>query len=419
MVFLVLLVGVFALILSGCGTEETTTTSAAVDTTATTEASTSSTAGGTETTAGEATGEPVKMGFDEGFTGFMAYDVALCEKGILTALSMVDNQVVGRPIEYIKADNGSDPVVAVDKARQLVESDKINVLLGPIFSPAVQAVTDYLGKSSGIPQISILGQPRDNLATANKLAFMPMGLAGGQGYYFGKYCAEQLGYKTVNAIHYEDTQSHQLQEGFEKGFTEGGGTITSLNFVPIDTVDFSSYLTTLKPADATLFWIFGNGAVPFVKQYNDYGLTMPLLVPMANNFSDEQLAELGEMGVGMVACDIYAYKVDYPMNQEFIAAFQKLYPDENPTPQAFGGWQAVMMAVEAIKLTNGDLTPAKLIEAMSTMTLETPGGSMTMQPYKDGFVATRDFFILETKDVGEGKITWVPLYTYKQVFLGE
>lgn len=403
-VVVVLMLAMVALVAVACGGEADTTTSAAGEPTDTTAAP---------------SGEPIKMGFDEGFTGFMAYDVALAEKGILTALAMVDNQVLGRPIEYIKVDNGSDPVIAVDKVRQLVESDKIHFLLGPIFSPSTQAVTDYLGKSGGIPQISILGQPVDNLQTANKLAFMPMGMFGPQGYYFGKYCAEVLGYKTVNCIHYDDTASHQLQEGFDKGFVEGGGQIVSLNYVPIDSVDFSSYLTTLKEADATLFWIFGNGAVPFVKQYNDYGLTQPLLIPMANNFSDEQLGELGQMGVGMVACDIYASSVDYAMNDEFIAAFQKLYPGEFPTPQAFGGWQSVMMAVEAVKLTNGDTTPAKLIEAMSTMSLDTPGGSMTMKPYEDAYIATRDFFILESKEVDGGRITWVPLYTYEQVFLGD
>ena len=69
-------------------------------------ATTSSTPGETTDTTGPATGDPIKMGFDEGFTGFMAYDVALAEKGILTALAMVDNQVLGRPIEYIKVSGG-------------------------------------------------------------------------------------------------------------------------------------------------------------------------------------------------------------------------------------------------------------------------------------------------------------------------
>jgi ABC-type branched-subunit amino acid transport system substrate-binding protein len=393
----------FALAACGSGGSESTETTAA--------------AGSTDTTA--AAGEPIKIGFDEGFTGFMAYDVALAEKGILTAFEMLNNQVAGRPLEYVKADNGSDPVVAVDKARQLVESDKISFLAGPIFSPAAQAVTDYLSKATGIPQCSIVGQPSDNLTTANKLAFMPNGLYGSQGYYFGKYCAEQLGYKTANCIHYDDTAAHQLQDGFAKGFAEGGGTITSINYVPMDSVDFSSYLTAMKTADCTLFWIFGNGAVPFVKQYTDYGLKAPLVVPMSNNFSDEQLGELGALGAGMVACDFYASTLDNQLNKDFIAAYQKLYPDEYPTPQGFGGYQAVMLFAKAVEATGGDTTPAKVIAAMSTMTMDTPAGKVTMAPYKDAYIGTRDFYILESKDVGNGRITWVPTYTFPQVQLGE
>ena len=84
-----------------------------------------------------------------------------------------------------------------------------------------------------------------------------------------------------------------------------------------------------------LVWIFGNGAVPFIKQYNDYGLKAALVVPMANNFSREQLAELGDLGLGMVACDFYADTLDNPANAEFVAAYQKLYPGEYPMPQGF------------------------------------------------------------------------------------
>lgn len=394
--------------LTACGTAATTTTAAGSATTA----------AGTETTAAAATGDVIKLGFDEGFTGFMAYDVALAEKGILTALDMLSNQAAGHKLEYVKVDNGSDPVVAVDKAKQLVESEKISVVLGPIFSPAAQAVTDYLSKSSGIPQISIVGQPSDNLGTANKLAFMPNGLYGSQGYYFGKYCAEQLGYKSVNAIHYDDTAAHQLQDGFAKGFQEGGGTITSATYVPMDVVDFSSYLTSMQKADATLFWIFGNGAVPFVKQYNDYGLTAPLLVPMSNNFSDEQLAELGDMGAGMVACDFYAWTLDNAANKEFVAAFEKLYPGEKPAPQAYGGWQAVMMFAKALEATGGDATAAKTIAAMSTMSLDLPAGKVTMAPYKDAYIPTRDFFILKSGKLGDG-YTWTLVQTLQQVTLGE
>jgi branched-chain amino acid transport system substrate-binding protein len=364
-----------------------------------------------------ATGEPLKIGFDEGFSGFMAMDAQQAEQGILTAIDMVGGQWMGRPIEYYKADNASDPVQAVDKARQLVEGKKIQFMAGPIFSPAAAAVTDYLAKAGGIPQCSIVGQPSDNIKTGNNLAFMPNGLYGSQGYYFGKYVGTELGYKTVNCINYEDTAARQLQAGFEKGFAETGGKILSTQYVPIDTVDFSSYLTTLKPADATYFWVFGNGAAPFVKQYNDYGLTAPLIAPMSNNFYEQQLADLGQLGIGMVACDFYSPEIKNDLNTKFVDAYVAKW-NAYPPAQAFGGYQAVMLFLEGVKATGGDTTPATLIKAMSTITMDGPAGSVTMAPYKTIYIPTRDFYIFKSEQVGD-RIAWVPIYTYPQVQLGE
>jgi len=392
---------------AACGEEEPATTTAGP----------TETTGGTETTAAPA-GGPIKFGFDEGFTGFMAYDCELADKGLKTALDMLGNQWEGRPLEYYPEDNGSDPVVAVDKARKLVESDKIDCMIGPIFSPSAKAVADYLGKSSGIPQISIVGQPTENLETANGLAFIHTGFFDSHGYYFGKYLAEQ-GYKTANVINYDDTPAYALTAGFKKAFVdEGGGQVLSENYVPLDMVDFSAYLSAMKPADVTVNWIFGNGAVPFAKQFHDYGLTGVLAVPMSNNFSDAQLAELGDVGLGMIACDYYAYTIDNQANKDFIAGYEKLYPGEYPTPQGYGAWQGVMMYIEALKATGGDTTPAQVIEAMSTMSFDSPAGKVTIVPYKNAFIAERDFFIFEVQKVNDA-LTWVPVKVYDQVLLGE
>jgi hypothetical protein len=88
-----------ALVACGDGSTETTAT----------------TAGGTETTGttAAATGEPIKFGFDEGFTEFMAYDCELADKGVKVALDMLGNQWNGRPLEYYPEDNASNPEIAV------------------------------------------------------------------------------------------------------------------------------------------------------------------------------------------------------------------------------------------------------------------------------------------------------------------
>ena len=392
---LVLVLGAFgALVLTACGSEGDT--GAREDTAAPSAA---------------ATGEPLKIGFDEGFTGFMAVDADLTDKGIQLAIEQLGGQIDGRPLDYIKADNASDPVQAVDKARQLVESDKIDVMLGPIFSPANAAVTDYLAKNGGIPSISIYGQPIDNMKTANGLSFVPSGLFSFAGYLTGKYAAEELGYKTANCINYEDTAGRQLQEGFNNGFKEGGGTILSTQFVPIDAVDFSSYLTSLKDADCTYWWIFGNGAAPFVKQYKDYGLTAPLITAMASNLTEPQLADLGDAGVGLIGGEFYSPEIDNPVNKTFVDAYKAKYNGEYPTMQSFGAWLAVNLFAGAVKQTGGDTTPAKLIEAMSSVTIDTPAGPYSMSKYQDMYVGTGSYFMMETKQVGD-RIAWVPVFQY-------
>jgi branched-chain amino acid transport system substrate-binding protein len=392
---LVLVLGTLgALVLAACGSEG--------DTGARDESATPTAA---------ATGEPIKIGFDEGFTGFMAVDADMTDKGIQLAIEQLGGQIAGRPIEYIKADNGSDPVQAVDKARQLVESDQIDVMIGPIFSPANAAVTDYLAKNGGIPSISIYGQPIDNMKTANGLSFVPSGLFSFAGYMTGKYAAEEMGWKTANCINYEDTAGRQLQEGFNNGFEEAGGKIISTQFVPIDAVDFSSYLTSLKDADCTYWWIFGNGAAPFVKQYKDYGLTAPLITAMASNLTEPQLADLGDAALGLIGGEFYSPEIDNPLNKEFVAAYNEMYDGEYPTMQTFGAWLAVNLFAGAVEENGGDTTPAKLIEAMSSVTIDTPAGPYKMSKYQDMYVGTGSYFMMETKQVGD-RIAWVPVYSY-------
>lgn len=392
---LLLVLGAFgALVLTACGSEGDT---GARDETA--------------EPAAAATGEPIKIGFDEGFTGFMAVDADLTDKGIDLAIEQLGGQIAGRPVEYIKADNGSDPVQAVDKARQLVESDGIDVMLGPIFSPANAAVTDYLAKNGGIPSISIYGQPIDNMKTANGLSFVPSGLFSFAGYITGKYAAEEMGWKTANCINYEDTAGRQLQEGFNHGFEEAGGTILSTQFVPIDAVDFSSYLTSLKDADCTYWWIFGNGAAPFVKQYRDYGLTAPLITAMASNLTEPQLADLGDNGIGLIGGEFYSPEIDNPLNKTFVEAYKAKYSGEYPTMQSFGAWLAVNLFAGAVEQTGGDTTPANLIEAMSSVTIDTPAGPYKMSKYEDMYVGTGSYFMMETKQVGD-RIAWVPVFSY-------
>ena len=71
-----------------------------------------------------------------------------------------------------------------------------------------------------------------------------------------------------------------------------------------------------------------------------------------------------------------------------------------------------------LKATGGDTDPKKVIPAMSNLTMDGPAGKFTIVPFKNAFIAKRDFFILEVQKVGD-VLTWVPVKTYEQVLLGD
>jgi branched-chain amino acid transport system substrate-binding protein len=366
------------------------------------------------TSSSVATGEVLKIAYNEGFTGPMAVDAALADHGIQTALKQLGNQVLGHPIEYLKIDNGMDPVQAVDKARQLVESDKIKAHFGPIFAPAAAAVTDYLSKAGGIPEIGILGWASENLKTANKLSFIPQGLLSCSAYYFGKYAFEELGYKTVSAIYYEDTAAYEIQAGFQKGFEEAGGKILYCEYVPTDTMDFSSYLTSMPKSDCTLYWVFGPGAAPFIQQYHDYSVDVPLITPTPCNLTEGQMADLGDIALDILGIEYYTPELDNPINKKFVEDYRAQWAGEYPQTQSSAGWIAVNLFVEAVKKTNGDTSPEALKSALATISLDTPAGPYSFVEYQSAWVGKGNLYVMKTQMVGD-RMTWVPIKTYEQV----
>jgi len=80
-------------------------------------------------TAFAASAKPLKIGAILDFTGPAAMLGPLFKDGIVMALEENKNQVAGRPIELIAEDTAGDPAVSLEKARKLVERDKVNIII--------------------------------------------------------------------------------------------------------------------------------------------------------------------------------------------------------------------------------------------------------------------------------------------------
>ena len=76
--------------------------------------------------------ETVKIGALLDFTGPIAALGPLFKNGIVYALEEVDYTVGGKKVELIVEDTASDPTVALEKAKKLVDRDKVRVIIGPL-----------------------------------------------------------------------------------------------------------------------------------------------------------------------------------------------------------------------------------------------------------------------------------------------
>src|SRR5262249_32718147 len=79
-----------------------------------------------------AQGAPFKIGLLTVKTGPLAQGGIQMEQGISTLLKEKGSTLSGRKIDFVSADTGGNPAGAKTKAQELIERDKVNVILGPL-----------------------------------------------------------------------------------------------------------------------------------------------------------------------------------------------------------------------------------------------------------------------------------------------
>ena len=99
------------------------------------------------------------------------------EQGIATFLKEKNNTLAGRKIEFISADTGGNPAGARTKAQELIERDKVNVILGPLAAFELLAITDYV-RDNATPLISLAAAEDVTQRKANPVRHPALGHLG-------------------------------------------------------------------------------------------------------------------------------------------------------------------------------------------------------------------------------------------------
>ncbi len=361
--------------------------------------------------------KPIKIGVVLARTGPFTSLVAYILDGLKLSFEQAGGKVAGKTFEVVYEDEGpGDPAFVMDKLRKLVESDKVDIIIGPFNSDLRLATLAYTGKAK-IPSFAVVCDDEGSLKFPYAYAFNQTTFQEARPVAW--YAFDKLNVRTVNAIGGDWHAGHAFIEGFTQGFTkERKGKVISQQFPPIGTTDFSSYIVAMKPADAIVLMSVPGDVAAFLSQaYGMGALKKNKVINIGQSILPPMLKDLGPKLIGNV-WQHAEYQPFYkgPANKKFNEIFQAKFG--HPAGSFEGSGYAVgQLVLEALKITNGDTNPDKIHEAVKSIKMDTPLGKLSFVPGnadKSGVEGILSRFIEIIKQ-GKDGYYWDLAYEYPEV----
>ena len=356
----------------------------------------------TETPAEEPMGEELIIGLMTDKSGALAIYGPSQTNGFYLGLEYATNgtmSVAGRPIRVIERDNASDTETGVAQARELIEAEGAEILVGNISSGVALAVIPvaednnviFIAEPAAAPQITADNFSPNTFRTS-RTSYQDA-LVMGQGLL-------DMG-DTFVQIAPDYAFGIGSACSFYPVVKNGGGTFPINDtpeqcgtvFAPLDTTDFTPYINQVieSGADVLIITWAGAGFAPLFQQMSQLGVFDDMVV--GTGVGDNQTLAAGYAdAVNSVGINVYHYTLpDNEMNDWLVERHIEEYGTP-PDLWAAGGMMAAIMVVEGVEATNGDASADALIEVYENdFSFEGPKGNNIIRPYDHVLLQTLYF----------------------------
>lgn len=308
-------------------------------------------------TATQAAGkDPIRLGFLTIHSGALAAGGRQMEEGLRTFLKERNDTIAGRKVELFVADTAGQPAITKSKARELVEKDKVQVIIGPLAAFEALAINDYIEKVQ-VPIISPSAAAEDlTQRKPNPWFVRAVGTSAQPTQPLGAYAAKVLHYKRVATIADDFAFGYESTAGFQRTFEQNGGKVVQKLWAPLNVADYGTYISEIDPSvDAVVINFAGSNSVRFLKQYSAYGMKGKIPVISGMIAMDEGiLKKMGNEALGIVSAGWYAATLDNPANRRFVKEMNDQYK-EDPGYYSIGAYGACLMLEQALKTVHGNI----------------------------------------------------------------
>jgi branched-chain amino acid transport system substrate-binding protein len=265
---------------------------------------------------------PIRVGNINSYTGGLAYAGENNLNGMNLYFDSINWTIAGRKVELIKEDDQFNPQVGLQKAKKLVESDKVDLIVGIQASNVALAVLNYVKQQKAFYVVSGAGTDAitwDRYPYLFRTSISTYQLSTPMAHYIYDNLGKEI---VTTASDYAGGRDVMAQ--FKGPYISKGGKVLKEIWTPLGTTDFSAYLTDIKSINPPVTYDFMPGAdgVRFIQQYSEFGLKEKMPFTGFTAIDSQTPTALGKVAIGITSALTYTDTVDNPESKEFAASFK-------------------------------------------------------------------------------------------------
>ncbi len=356
--------------------------------------------------------ETIKVGVLHSLSGTMAISETTLKD---TVLMLVDEQnkaggLLGRKLEAVVVDPASNWPLFAEKARELLEKDKVDVVFGCWTSVSRKSVLPVFEELNGLLFYPVQYEGEES----SKNVFYTGAAPNQQAIPAVDYLMKDVGVKRwvlAGTDYVYPRTTNKILEAYLKSKGVKDQDIM-INYTPFGHSDWQSIVSDIKKfgskgrKTAVVSTINGDANVPFYKELGNQGVSAEDIPVVAFSVGEEELSGIDTKPlVGHLAAWNYFMSVDSPANDKFIDGWLAFIGDDervtnDPMEATYIGFKMWVAAVNKAKSTD----PTKVEQAI--IGVEVPnltGGTARMLPNHH---ITKPVLIGEIQDDGQFETVW-------------
>ena len=369
-----------------------------------------------EKVGGLACDEPLKIGLITDKSGALAAYGEWIERSFLLGMEYMAGapgtedhtfKIDNCEIQVLIRDDQSNAETTSTVARELIEVDQVDLLVGTVSSAATATLQQIALDNDKILIVSPAAANEITGANFNDHTFRVSRTNYHDAVNQCEYMAGE--YKTFVQIAPDYAFGWGGAQGFRDACTYFGGEFVADDiFAPADTTDFTPYMDQILASGAEA-WIVtwaGSGFIAMMQAAEESGVMDEMAMGTAyiNNLL---MPVFFGNAIGQTAGILYHYtSPDNPINDWLVQETKARY---GVPPDLFDadGMNAAIAAVTALRKTNGDTSSAALIAAMEGMEFEGPKGTILFRA--EDHVAVQDMYIVKLLNVDDPEAKYFEL----------